>query len=221
MSWQLPGPAEPGQPQPDPYASAPGQFAAPQPPAYGQPPTYGQPPVYGQPPAYPQAAPGQPGFAPWAPQPTVVKHRPWSTVLVWSIAANGVINLIVAAVFLWVPGAFEDLVDAADPGIDDASFRLGMVVGMVAVTIFGLLVIAAMLIWAVVARRRADTGQFGALKGLAITAIVFGALGAFGALSALAQGQLPPGIVGAVLYILAGVKVLQALKPRPAYSPGG
>jgi hypothetical protein len=199
MSWQLPGSAEPGQPQPDPYASAPEQSA-----------TY-------QPPTYPQAAPGQPGFAPWAPQPMVVKHRPWSTFLVWTLAANGAISLIVAAVFLWVPGALEYVVGAAGPGIDESVFVVAMVVG----TVIGLVFIAAMLIWAVVARRRADTGQFGALKGVAITVLVFGGFGALGVLSSLAQGQPPTGIVGAVLYIFAGVKVLQALKPRPVYSLGG
>jgi hypothetical protein len=204
MSWQLPGPAEPGQPQPDPYASAPEQSAAYQPPAYGQPPTY------------PQAAPGQPGVAPWEQQPTVVKHRPWSTVLVWTIAANGAISVIVTALVLSVPEVREYFVGAAGPGVDESLFMIMMVVAAV----IGLVIIAAMLIWAVVARRRADTGQFGALKGLAITVLVFGALGAVGVLSALAQGQPPTGIIGTVLYILAGVKILQALKPRPAYSLG-
>ena len=83
---------------------------------------------------------------------------------------------------------------------------MGAVLGVIFLVSVGLVV------WAVMARRAADQGRPGPLKGLAIATIVFGALALLGGLSSIAQGVPPTGILFAALYLGIGIKLVSVAR---------
>jgi uncharacterized membrane protein YhaH (DUF805 family) len=106
-------------------------------------------------------------------------------------------------------GGIESLIDPAQTaGIDPAVYT-GVIAVVLSVTF---LVSAGLVVWAVMARRAADHGRPGPLRGLAITTIVFGAIATLGALSSIAQGSPPVGLVFAGLYLWVGIKLVAVLK---------
>ena len=149
-----------------------------------------------------------------------VRHLPWSTVLL----VVHVIGLVAGGVALAGGIAIAVVAATRSPDPADGIYEpWGIVVGgVLAVVGFVALVAAAGLtaltVWA---RRAADTGRSGPVRGLAITVAVLAGLGWLGALSAGDPQSLMVWSVLGGLYALPGLLVLRATSPDRRSGPGG